>query len=38
MGKCIDELWREGAVSKTKSFGKLGLDRFIFLDPTGYAL
>jgi hypothetical protein len=38
MRKCIDELGREGAVSKTKGLRKLGLDRLIFLDSTRYAL
>jgi hypothetical protein len=38
MRECIDKLGREGIVSKTKALGELGLDRFIFLDPAGYAL
>jgi hypothetical protein len=38
MRKCIDELGREGTVSKTKRLVELRLDRFIFLDSTGYAL
>jgi len=38
MRKRIDELRREGSVSKTECLGKLGLDRFILLDSTGYAL
>jgi hypothetical protein len=38
MRKCIDELGREGRISKTKRLVELPLDRFIFLDPTSYAL
>jgi hypothetical protein len=38
MRKYIDELGWEGTVSKTKGLGKFGLDRFIFLDSTRYAL
>jgi hypothetical protein len=38
MRKCIDELGREGRVSKTKRLVELPLDRFVLLDSTSYAL
>jgi hypothetical protein len=36
--KCIDKLGREGRVIDAKSLAEVGLNGFVVLDPTRYAL